>query len=183
MSQNVTNVIKECVSKCEKEDYVALYVPEKIIGRGFWVRVRDFERSFYNATCIDAMRFIRRDKFLEIGGFDENFFVAEDWDFDKRIRRRGEVSMISVSLYHNEAQFNPKHYLKKKNYYSKTLGKYIQKWDKDDPIIRKQLGGWYRLLGVFMEEGKWKKLLMHPLLTLGMYFLRVMVGVQYLLGR
>jgi len=80
------NVIKECINKCENEDYVALYIPEKIIGRDFWIKVRDFERSFYNATCIDAIRFIRRDKFLEIGGFDESLTGPEDWDFDRRIR-------------------------------------------------------------------------------------------------
>ena len=54
------NVIKECVTKCENEDNIALYIPEKIIGRGFWIKVRDFERGFYNATCIDCVRFFRR---------------------------------------------------------------------------------------------------------------------------
>ncbi len=81
------NVISECVEKCENnENLVALYIPEKIIGNGFWVRIRDFERSFYNATVIDCVRFVRRDKFLEIDGFDEDLAGPEDWDFDRRIR-------------------------------------------------------------------------------------------------
>jgi len=32
------------------------------------------------------VRFVCRDKFLEIGGFDENLIRSEDWDFDRRIR-------------------------------------------------------------------------------------------------
>jgi len=53
------NVVKECVEKCENEGNIALYIPERIIGNGFWIRVRDFERSFYNATVIDCVRFVR----------------------------------------------------------------------------------------------------------------------------
>lgn len=45
--------------------------------------MRDFERSFYNTACIDAVRFVRKDKFLEIGGFDESLTGPEDWDFDR----------------------------------------------------------------------------------------------------
>jgi hypothetical protein len=36
---------------------------ERIIGRGFWIKVRDFERSFYDRTVIDAARFLRREIF------------------------------------------------------------------------------------------------------------------------
>jgi glycosyltransferase involved in cell wall biosynthesis len=83
------NVIAECVEKCERGKYIALYIPERIVSlshnesidnfinnrcnhfynlrnQPFLIKVRDFERSFYNATCIDAVRFVRRDKFLEI---------------------------------------------------------------------------------------------------------------------
>jgi len=177
-------VIEECVNKCEKEDCVALCIPERIIGKGFWIKIRDFERSFYNATCIDAARFARKDKFLEIGGFDQTLdFGPDDWDFDRRIRQAGRVDIINASLYHNEGKFDLGHYLNKKNYYSKTVGKYIQKWGKDDPVVRKQLRPWYRLLGVFVEHGKWRKLSRYPLLAFGIYLLRFMVGVRYLTNR
>lgn len=174
------NVLKECVNRCEHKGYVALYIPERIIGKGFWIKVRNFERSFYNATVIDCVRFVRRDKFLELGGFDESLTGPEDWDFDRRIKETGKVDIINTPLYHNEEEFNLKKYLKKKGYYSKTFANYIQKWGRNDLIIKKQFGFWYRLFGVFLEDGKWKRLLRHPLLTLGLYSLRFMVGVQYL---
>ncbi|MDP3731551.1 MAG: glycosyltransferase [Candidatus Omnitrophota bacterium] len=44
------NVLSECFRKCESEGYIALYIPEMIMGNGFWIKVRNFERSFYNAT-------------------------------------------------------------------------------------------------------------------------------------
>jgi len=83
-------------------------------------------------------------------------------------------------IYHNETEFNLKKYLKKKRYYSRSFDKYIKKWDQNDSDIKKQFGLWYRYFGVFIENGKWKKLIKHPLLTMGMYLLRVMVGINYI---
>lgn len=174
------DLIKEAVSLCQNRGFIALYIPEKIRGEGFWIRVRDFERSFYNATCIDAVRFGRRDKFLEIGGFDETLNGPEDWDFDRRINRAGKTGITNSILFHNESGFNLKRYLDKKEYYASSFRQYAEKWGKEDPIVRKQLGFGYRYFGVFMEKGKWKKLLRHPILALSMYFLRIKVGIIFL---
>lgn len=175
-------VIAECIDKCEKEGYIALYVPEHIIGHGFWINVRDFERAFYDGTCIDAVRFVRKEKFLEIDGFDETIdFGPDDWDFNKRIKEIGKIGIINAPLFHNEGEFSINNYLKKKGRYVKTLNKYIEKWGKDDPDIKKQLGIRYRLLVVFVEKGKWKKLLRHPLFTIALYSLRLGVAVAFVL--
>jgi len=175
-------VIIECVEKCEKMNYVGLYIPEVIIGKGYWIKVRNFERSYYNTTCIDAVRFIRRDKFLDVDGFDEYIeFGADDWDFNRRIQTKGKLDIITSNIYHNERDFNINTYLNKKKYYSKNIDRYIKKWGKNDSIIKKQLGMDYRLFWVFIENGKWKILLKHPDLSIGMYFLRVMVGLNYIL--
>ncbi|MCX5704295.1 MAG: glycosyltransferase [Candidatus Omnitrophica bacterium] len=144
-------VIAECVNKCERNSFLALYIPEKITGAGFWIRVRDFERSFYNATVIDCVRFIRRDKFLEIGGFDEELTGPEDWDFDRRIKKTGKTGIINSPIYHNEGKFNLKRYIKKKIYYSHSFDRYIKKWSAKDPIIKKQLGFFYRYFEVFLS--------------------------------
>lgn len=178
------NVIAECVDKCENQNYDALYVPEKIYGHGFWIAVRDFERSFYDGTCIDAVRFVKKNKFLEIGGFDEDIsFGSDDWDFNRRIKEISKVGVIKAHLYHNEGEFNITWYLRKKGHYSNKLGKYIRKWGKDDPEIKKQFGMRYRLFYVFVENGKWIKLLRHPAKTFGICFLRFMVGITYLKAR
>lgn len=177
------NLIKECVEKCEKNGFVALYIPERITGKGFWIRVRDFERSFYNATAIDCVRFVTRDKFLSIGGFDEDLTGPEDWDFDRRIRQLGKVGIIDSPLYHKEDIFNLMRYLNKKIYYSEGIDRYIRKWGKEDVEVKKQIGLLYRYFGVFIENNKAKRLTRHPVYTCSMCFLRLCVGTVFLTNK
>lgn len=176
------DVIKECVDKCESGGYIALYIPERIIGDGFWIKVRDFERGFYNATCIDAVRFVKKDKFLEIGGFDETLTGPEDWDFDRRIKAKGAIDIINSPIYHNEGNFALKEYLDKKFYYSQYFDQYVNKWGRNDPIVKKQLGSRYRYFGVFVEKKKVFRIILHPFLTAKMYFLKFLVGLTYVLS-
>ena len=72
--------------------------------------------------------------------------------------------------------------LGKKAYYSKSMAAYQAKW-KGHPALRKQFSPFYRFIGVFVENGKWKRLLRHPILAAVMYFERFLVGVTYLLNR
>lgn len=174
------NVIRECLTECRQANYIALYIPERIVGRGLWIRIRDFERSFYNASCIDAVRFVRKDKLLEIGGFDENLTGPEDWDFNRRIKQCGRVGIITAPVYHNEGLFRLRRYLEKKKYYSKTFKNYVDKWGREDKLVRQQLGFFYRYFGVFFEKGKWRRFLSHPLELVLLYFLKFMVGINYL---
>ena len=173
-----SGVIEECVEKCEHEGIDALYIPERIIGHGFWIKVRDFERSFYTGTVIDAVRFVRKDLFEKVNGFDENLVGPEDWDFDKRIRQVGKTGIIHAELYHNDGQFKISYYLKKKQYYARGIQEYIQKWVRDEETVR-QTGILYRFVGVFIEKGKWRKLVKHPILTMAMYYLRLRVAIRF----
>ena len=176
-------VIEECVAKCESEAFDALYVPERIVGDGFWIKVRDFERSFYTGTVIDAVRFIQTDVFKKVGGFDESLIGPEDWDFDRRVRKIGRTGIIDTPLYHNEGRFNMEMYLKKKSYYSNGIMNYVKKWGLNDQETKKQVGVWYRLIGVFIEKDKWRKLVRTPLFIIAMYYLRLRVALTYLLSR
>ena len=175
-------VIEECVCRCEADAEVSgVYIPEIIVGKGFWIKVRRFERSFYDGTVIDAVRFVPKAAFHKVGGFDLLFTGPEDWDFDKKIRGLGKTIVAEANVEHDEGIFNLENYLSKKSYYSKGFETYSEKWGKVDPDIRRQLGTWYRFFGVFTEQGKFIKLLGHPILTLGMYYLRFRVGLLYLL--
>lgn len=175
-------IIQESVANFKKNaETIALYIPEIVIGNTFWAKVRRFERSFYNATAIDCVRVIKTADFHAIQGFDETLFAAEDWDLDKRIKNQGPTDIIKSPLYHNEKCFTLSSYLKKKKYYSQSFDKYIVKWGEDDSDVKKQFSFYYRFIGVFTENGKWKKIIAHPILTAGMYFLRIMVGITFLL--
>ena len=174
-------VIEECVNYCEVDAGVSgIYIPEIIVGEGFWIKVRRFERSFYDGTVIDAVRFIPKAIFQKVGGFDLCYPGGEDWDFDKKIRSSGKTIVADSCLFHDEGNFNLRRYLEKKNYYSNGLEAYKEKWGTGDLDVRKQFSPWYRFVGVFVEQRKFIKLLEHPVLTLGMYYLRFRVGWLYM---
>jgi glycosyltransferase involved in cell wall biosynthesis len=176
------DVLKHCIKQMQFDsDLIALYISEIIMGESFWCKVRRFERSFYDGTVIDCVRFVSKKAFDAVGGFDETMSGPEDWDFDKKIRQLGKTALIKTSIYHNEQNFNLLKYLTKKRYYMKSFDAYVNKWGSEDADIKKQLGISYRYVRVFTENGKWKKLLLHPVLTVGMYFLKGLVGIIYLL--
>lgn len=161
-------------------DIIGLYIPEIIAGNSFWSQIRSFERSFYNATVIDAVRFVRKEDVISIGGFDENLTGPEDWDFDMRIRQIGKASIISVPLYHHEDEVSITSYVSKKSYYLNSMERYKNKW-KNNRDVQKQFSPYYRFVGVFIENGKWIKLIRNPILATGVFILRVLVGLTYIL--
>lgn len=175
------DVIKKGVERLEKSDLGGLYIPEEVVGGSFWCRVRNFERKFYEGTVIDCVRMIRREVFLKAGGFDEELIGPEDWDLDKRIRKIAKAGVLKKGLiYHDESDFELRKYLLKKRYYAKCFDRYVKRWRKEDEDIKRQLGFWYRFLGVFVEKGKWKRLVRKPFLAGGMFFLRFLVGLVFL---
>ena len=204
------NLIQGCVQKIQQSKNIALHIPEIILGKSFWSQVRRFERKFYNGTVVDGARFFQIEEFKMIGGFDETLSGPEDWDLDKKFKQKGSIGLVTMQpilnwdcekwclsdfiqtmgvmpsqyggvVFHNESQFDLITYLGKKGYYSKDMNKYIEKWGSDDSDVRKQLGFRYRFFGVFLEEGKWRWLLSCPILTLGMYLLRITIGLRFLL--
>lgn len=177
------DVLSECLATLESHpDLVALYIPEVVVGSGYWIRVRNFERSFYDATPIDAVRFVRRDAFLAAGGFDETIYAGEDWDLDLRLASQGAFGIVHSPLFHDEGAFSFRRYLRKKAYYSVSFTDYRAKWP-DHPNVRRQFSLGYRYFGVFLGNGKWRRFLSRPDLATGMYLLRFLVGLTYLLHR
>lgn len=175
-------VVRACLTALAAPEIVAAFIPERIIGDGFWIEVRNFERSFYHATAIDAVRFIRRSAFVAVGGYDTGLSGPEDWDLDRRLAARGRFTLADTHLAHNEGKFAIGRYIRKKAYYARNFDAYFAKWGRD-AITRRQFGFWYRYAGVFLEQGKWKRFLAHPVYALGVYWLRFLVGLVYLRSR
>jgi glycosyltransferase involved in cell wall biosynthesis len=158
----------------------ALFVREVRAGTSWWIKVRNFERSFYDATCIDGLRVIKRSILEQVGGYDENLFAAEDWDLDRRILAiTSNIALTAGHLIHDEGAFSFNRHLKKKAYYSTNFSAYLDKWGQD-AITRKQFGLFYRFFTVFFEHGKWKRALTHPHYMFAIWFERFCVGLLYL---
>lgn len=165
-------------------DADAYWIPEVRTGRGIRVEARNFERSFYNGTAIDALRFFRRGVLEKTGGYDENLIAGpEDWELDIRILAAGaKCRVLRNHLLHNEKRLTLVAMLKKKAYYSRSMAAYRAKWP-GHPAVKKQFSVRYRFVGVFTEKGKWKNLLRHPVLAAVMYFERLLVAITYIFSR
>ncbi|MFA5406128.1 MAG: glycosyltransferase [Candidatus Nanoarchaeia archaeon] len=178
------DLIKEAV--VELNHFDALFVPEIVVGNGFFGKVRNFERSFYNETCIDGVRFTRKSAFKAIGGFDvKNItFGPDDWDFTKSLKKAGfKLGITKKPLFHHEEWMTFSNYLEKKKKYVGTFDGYINKWGLYDADIKKQFSPFYRLFCVFFEDGKFLRILRHPFLTIGLYYSRLMVALNYFLNK
>jgi len=176
--------IREILAKTEGAGIGAYWIPEVRTGTGIRTRARNFERSFYDGTCVDALRLFSKQVLRQTGGYDENLIAGpEDWELDIRILATGaKCAVLAHNLIHNEKRLTFKRMLEKKAYYTKSFATYKAKWP-DHPAVKKQFSPWYRFVGVFVEDGKWKKLLRHPILATVMMFERVAVGVVYLVNR
>ena len=168
----------------QRNGCLAYWIPEVRTGNGIRVKARNFERSFYDGTCIDALRLFHKSVLEKTGGYDENLIAGpEDWELDIRVLATGaKCAVLKNHLIHNEKQLTLKRMLEKKAYYSKSMAAYQAKW-KRHPALKKQFGVYYRFFGVFIENGKWKKLIRHPILAFTMYFERFLVGLTYLVNR
>lgn len=202
-------VVEECLRIANQHQIQAIYIEEVVVGRSVLSKVRRFERTFYSGTPVDAVRFFVREEFCRIGGFDETLQAGgEDWDLDRRLSRvcttallgRGEpmdknlypyqvLSSVPTQLatdaviFHNDQISSMITYLSKKSQYSNGVDQYVEKWGRNDPIVKKQVGLVYRLAGVFFESRKWRKSVRMPHLLLASIGLKLLVGASYLVSR
>ncbi|MEK7536270.1 MAG: glycosyltransferase [Patescibacteria group bacterium] len=166
------NVLLE-LSKAKEE--VAI-IPEKSYGTGFWTKFKVFEREFYEGyESIEAPRFFSKSVFLKYGGYDERITGPEDFDLPLRMRKDGvKVGRIKSYIWHNEKKFSPLKSAKKKFYYASKAGVYVRK--HPEMVI---VQGNMILRPIFFK--KWKKMINHPFLTFGMFFIKTieMIGVFF----
>ncbi|OGM33512.1 hypothetical protein A3D00_00060 [Candidatus Woesebacteria bacterium RIFCSPHIGHO2_02_FULL_38_9] len=182
------NVVKKCVESIEKYSSMAgIIIPEKSIAKTFWEKIRAFERSFYNFEgdeVTDAARFFKREVFEKFGGYDETITGPEDWDLPEMMKENGySFGRINSFIFHYERVPNPFYQAKKKFNYALKSHRYLSK-HKISPISSKTI---YFLRPVFYEKGNWKRLLLNPRLSLGMFVMftleTIAGGFGYLLGR
>ncbi len=79
-----------------------------------------------------ATRFVRKDTFHRLGGFDSNLYVGEDLDFHKRLLRSGfKLANSRATEWHLGPPVDWTGLLKRNLYYSQNYPKYVSK----NPLI------------------------------------------------
>ena len=163
-------LIEECVDKMALYD--AIYIPETIKTRGLFAKIRNWERQFFTATAIDAVRFVRADGCPR---FDETMTGPEDSDWDRRIKG---IKVVSRNCYYHYDNVSFLSFFEKKAYYAKSMSRFIEKWPNDKVLDFK-----YRCWTVFTENGKWKRCVENPFMTLAVMFIIFLRGIIYLTRR
>lgn len=179
-------VVEECVKAAKsKKNIGCVIIPEQSIAFAFWEKVKAFERSFYNEkgdSITDAARFFKKYVFVKAGGYDETITGPEDWDLPETIRELGyQDKRISEKIYHKERAISLLTLFIKKFSYGLYADRYLKK-HHISIISPKTI---YFLRPLFYRS--WKRLLLHPLLALGMIMMLLIQtlggGLGYLIGR
>jgi glycosyltransferase involved in cell wall biosynthesis len=168
------NVIDECVNLAESDQRIGgIVIPERSIGNSFWVKARDFERSFYTESVVESARFFPSDLVKEVGGFEEDLVFFEESTLPYKIQRKGYnvFARVKSPIFHHEEDFSLSLWLRKKFYYGKTLQTYRRRYSDYSKV---QIGIWFRL-GLFAKDRRrfWSK----PELALGVIVLK---SLEYL---
>lgn len=175
-------VVEECVSLAVSDPRIAgIIIPERTVGKGYWARVRDFERRRYIHTPIESPRFFRRDLAMLVGGFDEDIVFFEEATLPLKLEELGYNVRARVRAYiiHHEESFSLSKWLSKKYYYGTTFGKYLKRYGKSRSIaMRYHTNPTYR---IFLLLGD-KSLLREPNVAVGAILLKSLELIVTLLG-
>jgi len=163
-------LLQECVQLAQV--FGALYIPERIVTKGLFAYIRNWERQFYNGTPIDCVRFVHAKGCPK---FDEQQTGPEDADFDRRVR--GFRTITKNCFYHHD-NIGLISYFKKKAYYSKSMARFAERNSGDEVLDWK-----WRCWKVFVEKGKWRRFFSRPDLVLAVMLIILIRGVIYVYSR
>lgn len=125
-------LVKEAVEKCEGEGFGALILPERGAGEGFWAKCQVLEKRCYlgDELMETPNRFVRKDVYQQVGGYDRELIAGEDFDLGDRVRRASvKVGRTSAFITHYETT-SLWRLLKKKYYYGRKMLQYFKKSGK-----------------------------------------------------
>lgn len=165
------NYIEKCVKRCENEGYDAVYASVKSKTTNFWSKVKGLERDAYiGDDFIESARFLKREVFLKLGGFDTSLvFHADDYDMQRRLDKVGyRTGRINAVETHIDEIDSIKEVFLKSFYYGMHSWGYIK---KQRGYAVKQL---MPVRSAYLRN--YKMFLQHPLLTSGLILFKF---IQY----
>jgi cellulose synthase/poly-beta-1,6-N-acetylglucosamine synthase-like glycosyltransferase len=169
-------VLAHCVEEARNSAAPAVVVPELSLGEGFLARCRALERSCYEGDdSVEAARFFSREAFERSGGFDERLTGPEDWDLSIRIARGRHLPRTASRISHDEGKLRLGAIMAKKRYYAASSIQYLRKhgrtaYGQGNLVVRP----------AFVRN--WRRLLSHPVLTAGIFFMKAMETVATIWG-
>lgn len=166
--------IEKAVEKCTKEGCDAVITSVTTKSDNFWGRAKGLERLTYlGDDLIETARFMKRQVFFAIGGWDENLVAGEDYDLQVRVDKGGYKTcrVEGSSEKHLGEPESLKEIWGKNFYYGRTFVNYLV---KNPAHGSKQLfpirASFIRRFDVFLK---------HPILFVGLIIIKI---TQYTAG-
>ena len=155
------DVIRQCVDKASKgADAVVVHNTPDV--RVSWIaKIRKFEVDMYKYDIThSSARFVRKDVYQAVGGFNEKITAGEDYDFQNKLNRaKYKTAFIEAEALHlgEPKKFWP--HMRKYYDYGRDFVNY-QAENKEES--KEQLGF---MRSVYVKN--WRKFIKQPLLALG----------------
>ncbi len=157
------NVVEQCVNETQKGfDAVVVHnSPDVTVS---WIaKIRKFEVDMYKYDIThSSARFVKKNVYKDIGGFNEKITAGEDYDFQNKLNRKGfKTGFVEAeALHHGEPKYFWPHM---KKYYE--YGRDFVNYKKENEEESKEQLSFGR--SVYLKN--WKKFIKHPIL--GMEFI------------
>lgn len=187
------NLVSECIAFLSKNKTVgALVIPEIAFSNynNFYSKVKVFERNVINdagdnigSNSVEAARFWKMEAYDASGGINVHQISFEETQPTIRYIENGGVIKRAVftGVYHDEKEVTLKNIVKKKRYYFSVMNTTIE---TEQGGAKKAFSRWFFFRPVLYRKENLKKYIIHPVLTLGMVYMYVvltLVGVGELL--
>ncbi|HZG93689.1 MAG TPA: glycosyltransferase family A protein [Mycobacteriales bacterium] len=119
-------VVSDAVETAEREDAIAVFIPETSVGEGFWTACRALERRCYaGEPMIEAPRLVRRDFFERSGGFVADVAGQEDAELRMRLLADGaRLAWSTAAIEHDEGRLTFGGVMRKRLYYGRSIPAY-----------------------------------------------------------
>lgn len=152
------NVVSQCIEKInEGFDAVVVHnTPDESIS---WIaKIRKFEVDMYKYDIThSSARFLKKNVYKKIGGFNENITAGEDYDFQNKLNRGNfKTGFIDAEALHLGEPTSFWRHMKKYYEYGRDFVNYKRENGKES---KKQLN-----FTRFVYLKNWKKFIKHPIL-------------------
>jgi len=121
------DTVHRCVQSIRNVD--AVVTVNRSIGDGLWPKSIAYKRELHaDEESFIAARFIRKESFFKVGGFDEELVVWEDIDLHKRlVEAEVHVKRVDAVEWHIGEPETFRELVLRNYYYGKALRKYLKK--------------------------------------------------------
>lgn len=121
------DTIQKCVQSVGEAD--AVVTVNRSRGTGLWARTVAYKRELLaDEDSVIAARFIRKESFFKVGGFDEELIVGEDINLHRRLISAGfYVRKVNAVEWHIREPESFRELVLRNYYYAGSLRPYLKK--------------------------------------------------------